>query len=108
MKTVLFLLPLFFALLSLYCVGTGQDPDVDRTADQVSLYAGKGISFNIDLQSDIFEDSLLYSGDIVTGIVMKADESEIVLTAMLVPGCGSTAEDRLNYLETGKATAIAT
>ncbi|MCK5064943.1 MAG: hypothetical protein KAQ97_06655, partial [Candidatus Fermentibacteraceae bacterium] len=100
MKTVLFLLPLFFALLSLYCVGTGQDPDVDRTADQVSLYAGKGVSFNIDLQSDIFEDSLLYSGDIVTGIVMKADESEIVLTAMLVPGCGSTAEDRLNYLET--------
>ncbi len=101
MKTVPFLLSMFFMLLSLYCVGTGQEPKVDSTGDRVSLYTGKGVSFNLDLHSEVFEDSLFYSGDLVVGIVIKTDESETVLTSMLVPGCGSTTEDRLNYLEDG-------
>ncbi len=101
MKTALFLLSLFFILLSLYCVGNGQDSEVDSTGDQVSLYTGKGASFILDLHSDVFEDSLFYSGSLVVGIVIKTDESETVLTSMLVPGCGSTTEDRLNYLEAG-------
>lgn len=101
MKTALFLLSLFSMLLSLYCVGTGNDPDVDSTGDQVSLCTGKGVSFNLVLRSDVFEDSMFYSGDMVNGIVIKTDESETVLTSMLVPGCGFTIEDRLNYLEAG-------
>ncbi|MCK4671599.1 MAG: hypothetical protein KAT47_03580, partial [Candidatus Aegiribacteria sp.] len=60
MKTVPFLLSMFFMLLSLYCVGTGQEPKVDSTGDRVSLYTGKGVSFNLDLHSEVFEDSLFY------------------------------------------------
>ncbi|MCD4848670.1 MAG: hypothetical protein K8R76_10835 [Candidatus Aegiribacteria sp.] len=101
MKTALFLLSVFSVLLSLYCTGTGQDPEFDSTGDQVSLNTCKGVSFNLDIHSDVFEDSLFYRDDLVTGIVFKTDESETVLTSMLVPGCGSTAEDRVNYLETG-------
>lgn len=101
MKTALFLLSVFSVLLSLHCAGTGQDPEFDSTGDQVFLYTGKGVLFNLDIHSDVFEDSLFYRGDKVTGIVFKTDESETVLTSMLVPGCGSTTEDRMNYLETG-------
>ncbi len=101
MKAALFLLSLLSTLLSLYCVGTGQDSEVDSTGDLVSLYTSKGVSFTLNLNSDVFEDSLFYSGGLVTGITIKTDETETVLTSMLVPGCGSTTEDRVNYLEAG-------
>lgn len=101
MKIALFLLSMLFILLSLYCVGTGQDSEVDSAEDKIFLYTGKGVSFRLDLHSDVFEDSLFYSGDLPVGVVIETDESETVLTSMLVPGCGSTTEDRLNYLEAG-------
>jgi len=100
MNSVRFTLAIFIAVLFLSC-GGGRETADEQYDKIVSIYADKGTYIELVLLSEEFEDSLLYWNDIPVRLRLYSDDLTSSITAMLVPGCGSTAADRMNYLSTG-------
>lgn len=85
--------------------------DADRpgiTEKQVSIYAGKGVSVEITLPEGEFRDSLRYRSGSPFELILHSEDLVLSMTAMTVPGCGSSASHRMAYLEGGDADNLDT
>lgn len=87
----------------------GEDPARRGTAEkQVSIYAGKGVTVGMTLPEGEFQDSLMYRDGAPFELYLHSEELVLSMTAMTVPGCGSTPSNRLAYLEGGEADNLDT
>ncbi|MCK4807415.1 MAG: hypothetical protein KAT09_07200, partial [Candidatus Aegiribacteria sp.] len=97
MNSVRFLVSVSIAAISISC-GDGReavDPQYDET---ISIYADKGINIELTLSSEELEDSLVYRNEMPVELRVSSENCRSSITAMLVPGCGSTPGDRMEFL----------
>ena len=102
-----FLLPvLVSAVLLISCAGDeGQAPQ--SGGNTISLTAGKNV--RIEMQFPMgSNDSLHFREDSPVRLVARNDNFQAVVSAMLVPGCGSTAVDRMEYLDESQVSNLDT
>ncbi len=97
MKSVLFLLSVISALSSFSCRGTREDI-VELDEESILIYADKGVYLKLSAGSEILDDSLLYRNEIPVGLIISGENCESSMTAMLIPGCGSSPAERMDYL----------
>lgn len=87
----------------------GEDAETPGVIEkQVSIYAGKGVSVEVTLPEGEFRDSLRYRNDIPFELILHSEELVMSITAMTIPGCGSSSSHRLAYLEGGNADNLDT
>ena len=100
MNSVLLFVSIFIAALAFSC-GDGVEA-VDRHIDKIiSIYADKGVYIDLIQVSEEFEDTLIYRNEMPVELILSSENYEPCITAMLVPGCGSTPTDRMEYLSGG-------
>ena len=100
MNSVRLLVFVFFAVVLISCGGAKEAEDGLRE-ETVSIYAGKGVFIRMTLLSEELEDSLLYVDEMPGELRLSSNNCNSTMTAMLVPGCGSTPSDRMDYLSGG-------
>jgi len=91
----------FFVSVSIVCIlscGGGIESVDELHEKTVSIYAGKGVFIQVSLSSEEFEDSLFFRDEVPVELILSSDNCVSTITAMLVPGCGSSCSDRLIYL----------
>ncbi|MBD3277616.1 MAG: hypothetical protein GF388_04890, partial [Candidatus Aegiribacteria sp.] len=102
-----FLLPVLVSAVLLFsCAGEeGQVPQSD--GNTISLTAGKNV--RIEMQFPMgSNDSLHFREDSPVRLVARNDNFQAVVSAMLVPGCGSTPLDRMEYLDESQVSNLDT
>lgn len=98
---------LVMATVLFSCCGEDSDrPGIPEK--QVSIYAGKGISVEMTLPEGEFRDSLRFRSGSPFELLLHSEDLVLSVTAMTVPGCGSSASHRLAYLEGGDADDLDT
>ncbi|NOQ21715.1 MAG: hypothetical protein GQ565_03555 [Candidatus Aegiribacteria sp.] len=100
MNSVRFLVSLSVAALFISC-GDGREVAYEQYDETVSLYADKGVYIELTLAAEEFEDTLLYRNEMPVELIVSSVNCVSCITAMLVPGCGSTPADRTEYLSGG-------
>ncbi len=100
MKSVRFLVSVSIAALSISC-GDGREVADKQYDETVSIYTDKGVYIELILVSEEFEDTLLYRNEMPVELMVSSENCVSCITAMLVPGCGSTPADRMEYLSGG-------
>ena len=100
MNSVRFLLSVYIAALTFSC-GDGREADHRQYDEIISIHADKGVYVDLILASEEFEDTLLYRNELPVELVVSSENCVSSITAMLVPGCGSTPTDRMEYLSGG-------
>jgi len=96
MKSVRFLVSVSIACI-LSCGGGAESVD-EMHEKAVSIFADKGVFIQVSLSSEEFEDSLFFRDEVPVELILSSDNCVSTITAMLVPGCGSSSSDRLEYL----------
>jgi len=88
----------------------GVDDEVLSAASRrvVSLHAGKGVSVELTLPASDIGDSLTYRDGNPVELILSSDGRVSLLSAMLVPGCGSSPADRMAYLDDGEVKNLDT
>ncbi len=107
MDPVRFLVFVFFAVAFISCGGANEAAD-ELHEETVSIYAGKGVFIRMTLLSEELEDSLLYVDEMPDELSLTSNNCNSTMTAMLVPGCGSTPTDRMEYLSGGGVSNLDT
>jgi len=91
------------AFLSLLILACGSEAPSDQTSYgsiSVSLAAGKDVFVEISPPEDLERDSLIMSpAGLPETLFYNSGDLRISVEAHLVPGCGSTPEDRKDYLQ---------
>ena len=100
MNSVRFLVTFAIAALTISC-GDGREADQRQYDEIISIHADKGVFMELILASGEFEDTLLYRNEIPVELIVSSESCVSSITAMLVPGCGSTPTDRMEYLSGG-------
>ena len=100
MNSLRFLISVSIAAFTLSC---GDDMEAaDSQIDEiVFIHADKGIYFELIRVPEEFEDTLLYRNEMPVELIVSSENCESSISAMLVPGCGSTPADRMEYLSGG-------
>jgi len=93
---ILSLLSLILISLSTSC--GGGDAESQDSEGTVSLYAGKEVSIQFVIPSEEFADSLRFHDGRPAELLLRSESLNASMSAMLVPGCGSSAADRMLYL----------
>ncbi len=97
MNSIRFLVSVSVAVLLLSC-GSGRETADEHYDETVSIYADKGVYVELKLVSEEHEDSLIFRNEIPVELRVSSENCESSITTMLVPGCGSTPVDRMEYL----------
>lgn len=97
MNSVRLIVSVSIAALFISCGGGNEAADELRD-EIVSISAGKGVFIRMTLASEELENSLLYADEIPVELRVSSDNCVSTITAMLIPGCGSSPSDRMEYL----------
>ncbi len=97
MNSVRFFVFVSVAALFISC-GDGREASDLQYDETVSIYADKGVYIELTLVAEECEDSLVYRNEMPVELRVSHENCESLITAMLVPGCGSTPADRMEYL----------
>ncbi|MEN8209155.1 MAG: hypothetical protein ABFR50_07880 [Candidatus Fermentibacteria bacterium] len=107
MNSFRFLVSVFIAVLIVSCGDSGETADMQHD-ESTSIYADKGVYIKLTLASEESRDTLLYRNGMPAELIVSAENRVSSISAMLVPGCGSTAADRMEYLSSGTLESLDT
>jgi len=97
MNSARFPIAISILILIISCGDGSRSADIHQNGN-VSIYAGKGIYIGMTSTFEEMKDSLVFINDIPQEFIVTSDNCVSIITAMLVPGIGSTTADRLEYL----------
>lgn len=100
MNSVRILVAVSIAAFAVSCGDSGETA-VRQYDESISIYADKGVYMELMLTSEEFEDTLLYRNEMPVELIVSSENCVSSISAMLVPGCGSSPLDRLEYLSGG-------
>jgi hypothetical protein len=106
-RTLLFAV-LWVLLMPVLGCGQGEDDNGIGAADSVLLHAGKTSAVSVIIPEEAVRDSIIGSGGENTRLLLSVRGREVSLSAMLVPGSGATAEDRMQFLASASEDSVYT